>query len=196
MWPGTTQDQRVKGLEDAVNAHYKETREASRLRGRLTVARLRTDGGWPKLKAKGAPIRHLASFAWALAQQHLGVREAAVSQLLVRFYELISGPDMFLGADETREIAAVGLRVGVLYAQLADDALARGVKGWKVSPKLHLFQHICEWQAAEYGSPRFWWTYADEDMVGHMIECGSTCHPRTLAPTALYKWLLFSFGDE
>ena len=79
---------------------------------------------------------------------------------------------------------------------MSADALARGAKAYNMSPKLHLFQHLAEWQSVEYSSPKFYWTYADEDMVGHMIECASTCHPRTLAVTALFKWVTFSFGDS
>ena len=156
---------------------------------------MRTDGGWPKLKAKGAPLRHLAGFAWSLAQRHLGALEAAVAQLLVQFYEAIGGPEMFLEEGARSCIPGIGLRVGVVYAQLAAQAFAAGAKAWEISPKLNLFQHLCEWQSVEYGSPRFYWTYADEDMVGHMIECASTCHPRTLACTAIFKWVTFSFGD-
>ena len=173
--------------------HYKDVKEPYRVQGKLTVARLRTDKGWPKLKAKGAACRHLARFAWGLAARHLGPKEAALGQLLVRFYELISGTDMFLGEEVAREISAVGLRLAVLYSHLSAEAFGRGDKAFKMNPKLHLFQHLAEWQAVEVGSPKFYWTYADEDMVGHMIECASTCHPKTLGVTALFKWVTFAF---
>ena len=165
-WAGTTQDERVAGLEAELSQHYKDSRESSRLRGKLTVARLRTDGGWPKIKAKGAPTRHVASVAWPLAQRHIGPMEAALAQLLVQFYALISGPDMFLSDDARRDIAAVGLRICVIYSRLSANALAARRKFWKISPKLHMFQHLAEWQSVEYGYPKFYWTYADEDMVG------------------------------
>ena len=95
---------------------------------------MRTDGGWPKLKAKGAPLRHLAGFAWSLAQRHLGALEAAVAQLLVQFYEAIGGPEMFLEEGARSCIPGIGLRVGVVYAQLAAQALAAGAKAWKSAP--------------------------------------------------------------
>ena len=195
-WPGTTQAVRVEGLDAELLQHYKDTKEKVRVQGSLTVPRLRTEKGWPKLKTKAAACRHLARFALGLAQRHLGPRETAIAQLLVRFYELISGPDMFLAEAARTEIPAVGLRLAVLYSQLAISAHAAGVRAWKMNPKLHLFLHLCEWQSVDYGSPNFYWTYADEDMVGHMIECASTCHPKTMAGTALFKWLHFSFGDS
>ena len=45
VWPDGTHEQRIEGLDAAIHAHYKETRETSRLRGRLTVHRLHSDGG-------------------------------------------------------------------------------------------------------------------------------------------------------
>ena len=196
VWAGTTQAEQVDGLDKEMTQHYKDTKAKVRVQGKLTVARLRTSELWPKLKCKGAACRNLSRFALGLAQRHLGPRETAVAQLLVTFYDLISGSDMFLCEEAKRQIPAIGLRLGVLYSQLAASAFAAGEKGWKMNPKLHLFQHLCEWQSVEYGSPKFYSTYADEDMVGHMVECAKTCHPRTMAGTACFKWLTFSFGDE
>ena len=39
-------------------------------------------------------------------------------------------------------------------------------------------------------------TVAGETMVGHMIEEAESCHPWTLPPTALYKWVTFSFAED
>jgi hypothetical protein len=45
----------------------------------------------------------------------------------------------------------------------------------------------------ELGNPKFYWVYADEDLVGQMIEVSRSCHPTTVAATAMYKWLLLAF---
>ena len=129
----------------------------------------------------------------------------------------------------------VGRNLCVLFSQLAAEATTQKRKLWKMTPKLHLFLHLCEWQAPEYGNPKFYWAYADEDrrqiflhtqtkvsieettsylplsrnlfrrctyvghakdLVGHMIEVAETCHPRTMAGTALFKWLTFAFDPE
>ena len=60
--------------------------------------------------------------------------------------------------------------------------------------QIHMFEHLLEWQAVMYGNPRYWWTYPDEDLVGHLIEIGETCHPRTLAVTVLFKWAHLFFS--
>ena len=43
------------------------------------------------------------------------------------------------------------------------------------------------------GNPRFWWTYADEDLQRVMKAIALCCHPLNLAPTALYRWLIGRF---
>ena len=55
-----------------------------------------------------------------------------------------------------------------------------------------MWLHLCEIQAGMY-NPRFFLTYADEDLVGQMLEVAQTCHASTLADTALYKYLLLHF---
>ena len=69
----------------------------------------------------------------------------------------------------------------------------KGVRLYKMSPLVHLCLHLCEWQAVELGNTRFYWVYADEDLVGLLIEVGRSCHPATVAVTALIKWLLLAF---
>ncbi len=61
---------------------------------------------------------------------------------------------------------------------------------WKMIPKFHAFQHMCELNAQMCGDPRFWWCYSDEDMVGFMIEVAEACHRSTMASTGLFKWLV------
>ena len=60
-------------------------------------------------------------------------------------------------------------------------------------PKFHLFQHLCEIQFQIKGNPRFFWTYADEDLVGHMKEIAQSCHPSTVNQVCMYKWLRLVF---
>ena len=69
-WGGSTQERNVQGLMEELQAHYKSSKEASRIQGKLTVERIRTQGGWPKLKAKAAATRHCAKFALDLAIRH------------------------------------------------------------------------------------------------------------------------------
>ena len=92
----------MKGLYAEMQAHYKSTKARSRMQGKLIIERIRTDGGWPKLKAKAAATRHWSSFAVCLAQKCFdgtdhGRRMLAVAQLLDRFYQILNAEGRFFG---------------------------------------------------------------------------------------------------
>ena len=67
---------------------------------------------------------------------------------------------------------------------------------FKVSPKLHLWVHLTSLHASLWGSPRYWWTYSDEDLVGLLIDMTNNIHINTLATSVLFKWIWLVFGDE
>ena len=62
-----------------------------------------------------------------------------------------------------------------------------------MTPKVHLMLHLCEDQAPSVGNPKFYWVYADEDLVGSMIEVAESCHASTMAATAMVKWSIMAF---
>ena len=103
---------------------------------------------------------------------------------------------MFLDDIAKQRLPKLGQRMCGLYAQLAADSLAAGVKHWKMTPKVHLLLHLCEWQGPSVGNPRFFWVYSDEDLVGCMIEVAESCHPRTMAATAILKWAILAFDPD
>ena len=80
-----------------------------------------------------------------------------------------------------------------IYARLSADAFARGVRMWKMQPKLHLLQHLLEYMITYQGNPRYYWTYQDEDLVGNMIEVARGVHVSTLAISVLFKWMHHCF---
>ena len=196
-WGKPPHDANVAQLEVELKVFYSANKITSKVQGKLSTDRLRTTGGWPKLKTKAAAARHLAPFALMLAQKYLDERRVALCQLLCRFYEILYQEGQFLSAAAAEELPGVGRRICLLYSMLAAEAAERGAKLWKTSPKLHLFQHVAEWQSVELGNPRFYWTYADEDLVGKLIEVAESCHAKTMAVTAMYKWLtlVFSRGE-
>ena len=120
----------------------------------------------------------------------------AVANLLVRFYDMLMGESMFLRADVNEELKQLGFRMGVIYSSLANIAMRAGRKLWKITPMVHIFVHLCEWQAQEYGNPRYYWCYPDEDLVGLSIDIAETCHPKTLAVNCIFKWLHLHFGQQ
>ena len=62
LFGGSTHQLNNASLYEDMNSWYTRSAKArsSKLQGKLTVDRIRTEGGWPKLKAKAANTRHLA----------------------------------------------------------------------------------------------------------------------------------------
>ena len=192
---GSTIATNINLLDAKMKQWMKDKKIKHRFRGKLTKDKLRTDGGWPKLKSKAAPVRSLAQFAVDLAEEHLDESRAVVARQLVRFYEILNENGLFLTDAAKTEIAQVGSRLCRRFAALSSSSVDAGIKLWKCTPKLHLFLHMCEWDI-EFGNPRYFWTYSDEDMVGQMIKAGESCHPRTMAIAGMYKWLTVVFVEH
>ena len=168
------------------------------MEGRLTLDRMRTMSSWPKLKAKAAAVRNRVPFAAEFAAQYNSgsvhdKRRLALANDLHEFYTLLGKEGRFFSASALASVQRLGNSVPILYAHLAAEAFHSGTKAWKLVPKFHLYQHLCLYRAAFHGNPRFNWTYADEDMVGAMVEVAQICHPSTMAPIVMFKWLVLQF---
>ena len=116
--------------------------------------------------------------------------------MFCRFTETSQENDYWLTEDACIELRQLGGSFCKLYAEMAQKAHVAHMKAWKGTPKLHLFQHLCEWQAAEWGNPRMYWTYGDEDFVGQMIKTATSCHPQTVHVVAMLKWLIRYYEQE
>ena len=200
VFGGGTYAERAEALGKALSSWYKRTKCASRMQGALTVERLRASGDWPKLKAKAAAVRHLAKFALFVVEEHADgtdhdnlVRD--VAGLLVTFYNILESESQFMSESARTLMPKIGQALAAKYDKLAKLALHQGSRLWKLTPKLHLFEHLAEMQSVEFGNPRWWWTYADEDLVGLIIDIAEGCHPNTMPVSVLFKWLHSMFVD-
>ena len=129
------------------------------MRGKLTFDRLRVGSGYPKIKAKAAATRRMSRYGLDLARPlkdgstHAKMR-LGVCQQLVRFYELLESEAMFTSEEAKAEVIVVCSRLLTMYHALSREALAPPVqKYWKMVPKFHLFQHLCEIQFQIQGNP-------------------------------------------
>ena len=196
-----TYAERIKRCASHLKKWYSETKCDSKLQGPLTQERVRADGDWPKLKAKGANTRKLARYALFLILQFDNVNslddfrkahdrlETGVCQLLCEFYDTLECESMFLSEAAKRRIPEIGNQLMGCYQQLTDLCFNRGERRWKLSPKMHLFLHLCIHQAVYHGNPRYYTTYGDEDLVGILIGVAGGVHPNTLAVSVMTKWL-------
>jgi hypothetical protein len=191
---GGTYEERVKLLAKDLSDWYKRTKCENKLQGELTLARIRTSGQWPKLKGKAAAIKAMAGYALDLVRRlHNGsphdILLEMLCTLLIRFYEVLYSESQFCSDAVKHELPLLGQKLAEFYTRLSVDAAYGEVRFWKMSPKLHLWEHLLEIQAVLYGNPRYYWCYADEDLVGQLIDIAETCHPATLAFSVLFKWL-------
>ena len=144
---GGTQESAINALQRHLDEWYKNNRVAkeSCLQGKLTIERIRSSKGWPKLKAKAACTRHLAAYAVHLAQR-FGTAEdrpvMAVCQDLLRLYQILDSEPMFLSPSAKLAISKVGTRLATLYSSLAQSALESRQRMWKLMPKLHIFASV------------------------------------------------------
>ncbi len=118
-----------------------------------------------------------------------------VCQLLVEFYDILNSESMFLSQNARARLPLLANQLGAMYSKLSKICFDRRLRMWKLSPKFHLFMHLCLHQAVELGNPRFWWTYPDEDLVRILINVAEGVHPATLATSVLAKWMWCVFDE-
>ena len=193
--PGPTQESRAKRLNAMLQAWYTRNRDRYRIDCKLEWSRLKTSGDWPKLRAKAAATRHLAAWALELATEYCGDSEhdqwrRGCCQLLNRFYEILASQPQFLSTEAKTELGEVGPLLLQLYSKLSGEALEHNRRMWKMAPKFHLFQHLCQ---TSFLNPRFCWTYGDEDLQKHLKCVARSSHASTVSYTTVYKWVSFVF---
>ena len=200
-WGKPSIEQNVEILDANLRAWQKTKKTQRPLQGKLTKERLRSDSGYPKLKAKGAQTRYLAEYALYIAKLYdtgsvHDRRKVAVAQQLCRLYELMRISSQFFSPEAAEEFKEVGQSMVAIYSTLYVEAHSQGKRLWKFPPKAHMVDHMVTYQAKEWGNPSYCWCYSDEDLVGLSVEIAKACHPNTMAITAIVKWLLLAFDQE
>ena len=123
----------------------------------------------PKLRAKAAVVRHMVPFLQATCSRHWSggtTHQRTVCSLT----GYLAACYACLEAFDAEKLAANCRKFALLLVALEQEAqaLSPGTRRWRVKPKLHLFQELCEMVAAEKGSPRLFWCYRDEDFGGFL----------------------------
>ena len=199
VFGGRTQADAVANLETHMKAWIKRTKCPANLRGKLTVERLRTSAGWPKFRCKGATARHLIKYALDLMMEFGDAANAedvamrGLCSLMNRFYDILHENSFWLSDDAKAELPKFGQTFVALYVQLARQYVDENRRGWKITPKHHMWEHLTEYQAIIFGNPRYYWCYADEDLVGLIVNLACSVHPSTLPESILFKWLHIQF---
>ena len=201
-----TYARRMQALQRHYKQWCKDTQSKNKIRGKLTVERVRSDAGdWPELKSKAAPLRGFTKYCLYLMQSfgafasddpfrvRMDTLALGVCQLLCEFYTILESESQFLSEHARGRIPILGEQLMQMYSQLAamshNDYARLGHRLWKARPKMHLFLHLCIWQAVYYGSPRYYWCYGDEDLIGRLVTIAEGVRPSTLAVSVLAEWI-------
>ena len=169
--PGRNVKTRLKELWREVLRYYEEYEVECRLQT-LTFGMIKKTHSPPKLRCKAAEARALIPFAHLMAQKHLSdadvTEEAAKSMAnhLNVMYRALSSDTIFR-EDTMREHCR---KFCVLYSTLEEQHEGHPQKPWRVKPKMHLMQELCE--MTEGIDPARSWTYRDEDFGGSMAHSG------------------------
>ena len=165
---GATKELRVQELWSRLRAYYAEAKSPVRLDS-LTADMFQRAKQAPKLRAKGGETRHLLPFCAILSKELMGLSEhwAAVHHCLDALLECAKTAATFpFDADR---LAMYSRRVCLLWKALSEEQEGQGnLNNWRIKPKMHLFQELCEFKAARFGSPELFWCYMDESWCGFM----------------------------
>ena len=143
----------------------------------------------PKLRGRAAEVRGLVPFAAQVAQELLSdadpvesTAKQCASHLLACYNCLAAAsycPDQL--ADHSRRLCLLWV---ALEAATPEDHTI-----WRVKPKLHLFQELCE----SGSRPSTCWTYRDEDFGGCLAKLsrrrGGKKSPFSTAQSVLYRFI-------
>ncbi len=189
MGPKSRPEQ-IKALFLAIQAWYKEHPDLPGKLDHLTEPMLRkTPMAPPRLKAYGAEARGLVGFGKWAAHHWLNTAdpfEQAVvlaADALAACYSCLSHGQIF-AKDLLKKHSLDFANLLVALEARADPPL------WRVKPKLHLFQHMCELSTAH---PREAWTYRDEDFGGYLAAL-SRSHGGRRSHVAVAKRVLLKFA--
>ena len=91
-------------------------------------------------------------YAFDLASRHnsgsvYDRQRLAVVQILKSFYDTCDAEGRYLSAAAKAKIAPMGRRFVGIYGNLSNEALNSEERGWKLVPKFHMFEQICQHQA-------------------------------------------------
>ena len=188
---GRNRRQRIKSLWVDVQKFYREFHVEAKL-PTLTQGMIKKQGAAPKLRGKAAEVRALVPFARMAAEKHLSSSntvENTVIQMakhLDQLYSTLSSSTIFrqdLMEMHSRQFC-------ILYSGLEQTHRRKKSKVWRIKPKFHLMQELCE--MTEGANPSASWTYRDEDFGGSVAGMarrkGGRKTPYSISHNFLVKW--------
>lgn len=154
--------QKIKGLFQDILKYY----EIFKVKDRLQTLDTKNftcsgEGKANKMKCKASQARALVSFLPLLCEKHFrngDERQKTIWELTKSLAECYR----FLGKEITeQELKQASRRLANAYCALEAEVLLENPDSahWRIKPKLHLFQELCEFGARD---PQNFWCYMDE----------------------------------
>ena len=136
---------------------------------------------YPKLKGRGAEVKHLVPailYAWRQCKRRRNeydnnVEEMLISQCNAQRILDDYADELFLPPSQAQVYRRHIDKVLSIYTWLADEATKCGDLLWSVVPKHHWLWHLAE--RCQYLHPRRGATLIDEDFVKHVREIVRAC---------------------
>ena len=186
---GPNQEERCKELYRQIDSWYKLQDNLPGKLDHLTIKiRKKKSASTPKLKAYGAEVRGLIGFAKFAAHEWLDKTNPfeqtvvlAVDEL-ASCYSCLSHNQIF-----ARDRLCVHSQRLCTFLRALEDKAPHPL--WKVKPKAHRFQHMCE---TCHNHPRECWTYRDEDFGGTLSKLARSAGGKT-SPVAIGLRVLHKF---
>ena len=197
---GRNQQERLNSINERLAAFY-NARPGWHRMPKLRLNNLVADG-WCELNGqtvKAANTRALTPFLVELAEEFYNDEADEYQRLVLRtvrafnrFYELMYEAGVFMSASEVSELRRALLRLGASVMQLRELARQRRLLAWRITPKMHMVQHVAA--LAALINPRFVQNYCEESQVGSTTQVWSRSargrYRRTVQRLVLVKRLV------
>ena len=186
---GDSKEQQCSSLWLNIVQYYQDT-PGETMYDNMTLTMIRKSPAVPpKLRGRAAEVRGLAPFAAQVAQELLSdadLVESTAKQCashLLACYNCLSAVSF-----DPDQLASHSRRLCLLWVAL-EAATPEDHTLWRVKPKLHLFQELCE----SGSRPSTCWTYRDEDFGGSLSKLsrrrGGKKTPASTAQSVLYRFI-------
>ena len=161
-YPGATKKEKCSELWKDIQEYYSQVEPGSRL-DNLKLSMIKQTGKAPKLRARAGEARGLIAFAAEAARTKLSDQSPTEHTAKMCAQHLLACYNCLSKAQFDHEVMKTNSRCFCLL-YIALERTAANNKLWRVKPKLHLFQELCE----ESGRlcPSDIWGYRDEDFGG------------------------------
>lgn len=174
LFPETSIDKRGYALWARINSMYTTYKTTCRLQTLTREMSLKQHKhSTPKLRAKDGECRHLLHLACEISAEFAMTDQSVLHSTISATFAKLFDYQMSLGVTPFHhEACAKACRdCCTLYKGISDNTPSNL---WKIKPKIHMFQELCEYMAPMLRDPSNYWNYRNESYVGFISSVSSS----------------------